>query len=92
MPVTFGAVLDDDDRRNDTYWRHRSFVQFYLKSVVKYQRAVRDYPVVTMLAEFAGYSGIIFGISLIDLSNFMTNFHVGNFKFKTISNGTRHNR
>ena len=74
MPVIFGPISNDDDRRNDPKWKNKSFVQFYLKSRVRYQEAVRDYPKVTMLAEFAGYFGIIFGISLIDLTNFLHDF------------------
>ena len=74
MPVTFGPISDDDDRRNDPFWKNRSYIHFYVKSVVKHQMAVKDYPVVTMLAEFAGYSGIIFGISLIDLTHLLQNF------------------
>ena len=68
MPVVFGTLFHDDDRRGDSFWGERSFIQIYLKSVVRSREAVLDFPAKTMLAEFAGYSGIIFGISLTDIT------------------------
>ena len=71
MPVVFGTLFDDDDRRDDPKWGNRSYIQMYLKSVVRSREAVWDFPAITMLAEYAGYSGILFGISVVDLTAFM---------------------
>ena len=70
MTVTFGPMFSDDDRRGDPVWGNKSFIQIYLKSMVRKQEAVWDYPTITMLAEFAGYTGILFGFSVVDFSGF----------------------
>ena len=71
MPGMFGTLLNDDNRANyKNYYQHRSYIRIYLKSMVRVQEATWDYPTITMLAEFAGYAGIIFGISVLHLTTF----------------------
>lgn len=40
----------------------------YLKSTTKLSKMVLDYPWVTMLAEIGGYTGLILGISLVNIT------------------------
>ena len=71
MPGMFGTLMNDDNRANyENYYQHRSYIRIYLKSMVRMQEATWDYPTITMLAEFAGYAGILFGISVLHLTTF----------------------
>lgn len=50
------------------------YIKIYLKSTTKVKKAVLDYQWVTMIAEIGGYTGLLLGISLVNLTNVLDKF------------------
>ena len=60
----FIGVLFDDGIRNDG----KSFLKIYLKSNVKFQQTVYDYTFLSLLAEIGGYTGLLLGMSVSNIT------------------------
>ena len=60
----FFGVLFDDGIRNDG----KSFLKIYLKSNVKFQQTVYDYTFLSLLAEIGGYTGLLLGMSVSNIT------------------------
>ena len=41
----------------------------YMKSTVKFKKIVYDYTVLSMLAEIGGYTGLLLGVSVVNLTS-----------------------
>ena len=44
-----------------------AYFKIYLKTAVKVKKTVLDYDYLTMIGEFGGYTGLLLGISLVDI-------------------------
>lgn len=49
-------------------------IKIYLKTTTKVKKSVLDYPVLTMIAEIGGYTGLLLGISLVNLTSVLDRF------------------
>ena len=63
MEVNFGVLFSDKDRNDG-----KSFIKIYLKSSVKFQQTIYDYTLLSLLAEIGGYTGLLLGVSLADIT------------------------
>ena len=63
MNIFFG-VLFDDAIRND----EKSFLRIYFKSNIKFQQTIYDYTLLSLLAEIGGYTGLLLGISVANIT------------------------
>lgn len=52
------------DENQDTFK-----IKIYLKTTTKVKKTVPDYPVLTMIAEIGGYTGLLLGISIVNLTS-----------------------
>jgi len=50
------------------------YLKVYLKSTVKVKKMVLNYPFLSMAAEVGGYSGLLLGISLLDVNKLIDKF------------------
>ena len=66
MDIFFG-ILFDDGIRNDG----KSFLKIYLKSNIKFQQTIYDYTLLTLLAEIGGYTGLLLGISVSNITTLL---------------------
>jgi len=46
-------------------------LQVYVKSTVRMKRTVLDYTWVTMLAEIGGYTGLLLGVSVVNVTSYV---------------------
>ena len=63
MEVNFGVLFSDKDRSDG-----KAFIKIYLKSSVKFQQTIYDYTLLSLLAEIGGYTGLLLGVSLADIT------------------------
>ena len=63
MNIFFG-VLFDDAIRND----EKSFLRIYFMSNIKFQQTIYDYTLLSLLAEIGGYTGLLLGISVANIT------------------------
>ena len=63
MEIFFGLLFDDTFRNDD-----KSFLRIYLKSKIKFQQTIYDYTLLTLLAEIGGYTGLLLGISVSNIT------------------------
>ena len=63
MDVKFG-VLFNDDKRSDG----KSFIRIYMKSYINVQKYVQDFTFLSLLAEIGGYTGLLLGVSMANLT------------------------
>ena len=63
LDVFIGLPFKDIKNNDEAY------VKFYFKSMIKVKHTVSDYGVVTMLAEFGGYTGLLLGQSLVAIAS-----------------------
>ena len=63
MDVKFG-VLFNDDKRSDG----KSFIRIYMKSYINVQKSVQDFTFLSLLAEIGGYTGLLLGVSMANLT------------------------
>ena len=63
MNIDFG-VLFDDSIRND----EKSFLRIYFKSNIKFKQTIYDYTLLSLLAEIGGYTGLLLGISVANVT------------------------
>ena len=54
----------DDAIRND----EKSFLRIYFKSNIKFQQTIYDYTLLSLLAEIGGYTGLLLGISVANIT------------------------
>ena len=66
LNVNFGVLFNDGIRKDG-----KSQIRIYLKSFVKIQQSVQDYTLLTLLAELGGYTGLLLGVSLANLTVFV---------------------
>lgn len=48
--------------------RENSYVKIYLKTSTKVNRIVLDFAPLTMIAEIGGYTGLLLGVSLVEIN------------------------
>ena len=65
MDIFFGVLFDGI--RNDG----KSFLRIYLKNNVKFQQTVYDYTLLSLLAEIGGYTGLLLGISVANITTLL---------------------
>lgn len=46
----------------------KSYIKLYLKSTVKYKKTVRDYTLLSMIAEIGGYEGLLLGLAIVNIT------------------------
>ena len=63
MDIFFGLLFDDTFRNDD-----KSVLRIYLKSKIKFQQTIYDYTLLTLLAEIGGYTGLLLGISVSNIT------------------------
>ncbi len=66
IEVFLGLPFPGDDGKSNV-----AFIKIYVKSTVKVNRTVLDYTWVSMLAEIGGYTGLLLGISVVDITSFV---------------------
>ena len=66
MQIYFGLLFTESKYRKD-----RAFIKIYLQSMTRVKLTVMDYDSVTMIAEIGGYTGLLLGVSVINISTFM---------------------
>ena len=49
----------------------QAYMKLYVKSTVKMKKTVLDYTWVSMLAEIGGYTGLLLGISVVNVTNYL---------------------
>ena len=50
------------------YMADRYFLQMYFKSTVKLTQTVLDYTATSMIGEIGGYTGLLLGVSAVNLT------------------------
>ena len=63
MDVYFGVLFNDGLTYDGS-----SYLKIYLKPTVKVQETVYDYTVLSLLAEIGGYTGLLLGISVANIT------------------------
>ena len=66
MDIFFGILFDDGVRKDG-----KSFLKIYLKSNIKFQQTIYDYTLLTLLAEIGGYTGLLLGISVSNITTLL---------------------
>ena len=66
MDIFFGILFDDGIRKDG-----KSFLKIYLKSNIKFQQTIYDYTLLTLLAEIGGYTGLLLGISVANITTLL---------------------
>ena len=64
MDIDFGVLFDDAIRNDDK----KSFLRIYFKSNIKFQQTIYDYTLLSLLAEIGGYTGLLLGISVANIT------------------------
>ena len=64
MDIDFGVLFDDAIRNDD----EKSFLRIYFKSNIKFQQTIYDYTLLSLLAEIGGYTGLLLGISVANIT------------------------
>ena len=62
MDIFLGLPFQDAHDRMD-----EAYLKIYLKTSVKVKNTVWDYDYITLIGEFGGYTGLLLGISLVDI-------------------------
>ena len=52
--------------------KDKTAIRIYMKSRVKVKKTVYDYELLSLLAEMGGYSGILLGISIVNLTSLIS--------------------
>ena len=58
MGLPFNGTGDDN----------RSYIKMYMKSTVKFKKIVYDFTFLSMVAEIGGYTGLLLGVSVVNLT------------------------
>lgn len=45
-----------------------AYIKMYIKSTVKYKKTMLDYTWLSMLAEIGGYTGLLLGVSVVNVT------------------------
>ena len=61
-----------------------AYFKIYLKTAVKVKKTVLDYDYLTMIGEFGGYTGLLLGISLVDILIRLNRFFIRMFSQKQV--------
>ena len=64
IDTTLGLPDVDDGKR----WKERAFLRLYIKSRFKIKSIISYYDLSSLIADIGGYTGMLLGISLIDLT------------------------
>ena len=51
--------------------KDRSKIKVYLKSSTKVKNTVLNYPFLSMVAELGGYTGLLLGVSLVNITSLL---------------------
>ena len=63
MDIFFGVLFGDGIRDDG-----KSYLQIYLKTNIKFQQTIYDYTLLSLLAEIGGYTGLLLGISVANIT------------------------
>ena len=61
--VFLGLPFDGQGPDNEAY------IKLYTKSTAKVKKMVYDYTILSLLAEIGGYTGLLLGVSVLNLNN-----------------------
>ena len=61
-----------------------AYFKIYLKTAVKVKKTVLDYDYLTMIGEFGGYTGLLLGISAVDILIRFNRFFIRIFSRKNV--------
>ena len=61
--VFLGLPFDGHGPDNEAY------IKLYTKSTAKVKKMVYDYTILSLLAEIGGYTGLLLGVSVLNLNN-----------------------
>ena len=62
--------------------QHEAYIKIYLKTSVKVKNTVLDYEFLSLIGEIGGYTGLLLGISLVDISIRFNRFLVNEIRKK----------
>ena len=51
-----------------------AYIKMYFKSTIKVKRTVLDYTWLSMLAEIGGYTGLLLGVSVVNVTALVNRF------------------
>ena len=68
IEVFLGLPFDGEEDADTAY------IKLYVKSTVKMKKTVLDYTWVSMLAEIGGYTGLLLGISVVNITSYVDKF------------------
>ena len=63
MDISYGVLFSDGTRTDG-----KSSIRFYLKSNVEFKQTIYDYTLLSLLADIGGYTGILLGVSVANVS------------------------
>ncbi len=52
----------------------RAYIKMYVKSTVKTKKTVYDYTFLSLIAEIGGYTGLLLGVSCVNLTSLIDRF------------------
>lgn len=61
LGLPFGGITDPDE----------AYIKLYIKSTIKVKKTVLDYTWISMLAEIGGYTGLLLGISVVNVASYL---------------------
>ena len=82
MPCASMEVLFSSSSQSKEGPKNEAYIKFYFLNIIKVQKSVWSYPVVTLLADVGGYMGALLGMSLLDLNkvfNWLYNLYLQRF-------------
>ena len=68
VQIFYGFLTEDE--RND----QKGSMKIYFKSMVKIKQTVYDYSFLSFIAELGGYTGLLLGVSILDLTSLFNVF------------------
>ena len=48
-----------------------AFIKMYIKSTIKVKKTVLDYTWISMVAEIGGYTGLLLGVSVVNITYYL---------------------
>ena len=71
--VSFGFPFTRDAKEDEDFF-NRTMAFFKIQPVVQIQKQVYSYGFVSMIAEIGGYTGLLLGVSVLDISKMLNSY------------------
>ena len=72
--ISFGFPFTKKLEENDSKIFNKTVIMFKLYPTVQIQETIYSYQFISMIAEIGGYSGLLLGISVLDISRLFENY------------------